>query len=98
MCHANIAQFTDQGSRPAIDVLLFYNRAHADHPVLSLRRTHIQRREDRICQAFRVVWVHDERVRQFASRACERTEDKHTIFIMAAGEKLFCDQVHPVVQ
>jgi hypothetical protein len=39
----NIAQFTDQGSRPTVDVLLFYNRAHAPHPVLSLNRIHRQR-------------------------------------------------------
>ena len=98
MCQADIAKFTNQGSRPAIDVLFFHNRAHANHPVLSFGRAHIQSCEDRIRQAFRVIWAHDQRVGQFAGRACKRTQEKHTILVMAARKEFFGDQVHPVMQ
>jgi hypothetical protein len=93
-----IAQFADQGSCPAINVSFFHNCSQANHPVHSFRRAHIQRCEYRISEAFRVVRTHNERVGQFTGRACERTQDKDSILIMAAGDELFGNQVHSIVQ
>src|SRR5439155_7538653 len=59
---------------------------------------HFEAETDRICNLFCMLGIHNQGVAQLAGSTRELAEDKDALLVIACSQKLFCHQVHPVVQ
>ena len=83
---------------PAIDVPQTNDLAHEPHALALFILGHEQRFFDRFDHAADVVWVNDQRLRQFPRCARKRRKQQHAPFIVTRGDKLLRNEVHPVVK
>ena len=59
---------------------------------------HRERQVERLRALVGVVRIHDQRFGELTRRAGELAEQEHAAFIVARGDELLRDEIHPVVQ
>src|SRR5437870_1238136 len=91
-------QLAQQESRPPVDVVLADDLAHPGHAGRPLLRRRLHRRADRLRRLVEVVGVDQQRVAQLARAPREAAQDQHAVPVVANGDELLRDQVHPVVE
>src|SRR6267143_2994591 len=91
-------QLAQQEPGPPVDVVLADDLAHPGHARRPLLRRGLHRGADRLRHLIEVVGVDQQRVAQLARAPREAAQDQHTVPVVANGDELLGDQVHPVVE
>ena len=78
---AHFAEFANQGSGPAIHVVLAHQFSHALHAQLLLFGLHFERRTNRLCGLIDVVGIHLKGIAQLAGRSGETTENQDAALV-----------------
>src|SRR5450631_28617 len=95
---AHLAEFPDQASRPAIDIVLAHQLSHALHAQLLFFGLHLQGGSNRLRSLIDVVRIDLKRVAQFAGGARKAAENEHTALVVSRGHKFLRHQVHAIMQ
>src|SRR4051812_36425423 len=96
MAHASRVE--QHAARPAVDVELLHEVAHAAHARALLVGGHGERHLHRRRALLDVVGIDDQRLGQLARGAGELRQDQYALLVVARGDEFLGHQVHAVVQ